>query len=411
MQKNKSTSIRFIIAVAVLIVLVLTLTLSSEIKRIKEQYQMLALSTGESYFKIIVLVREWNTLHSGVYVPVTTETQPNPYLDDPLRDLKSLNGMELTKVNPAFMTRLIAEIANNEINLKFHMTSLNPINPGNKPDLWEAEALRAFAAGAGNRYGVFSTEGDRDSYVFRYMAPLKVEESCLQCHAKQGYKVGDIRGGLTVTFPYRPFHMAQNASVQKSILTHLVFLVIAASIMLFFGINTASKERELRLLSVTDTLTKAYNRRYFIQKVEDELERAKRSDGKFSLIMLDMDHFKRINDRYGHRAGDLVLKGLADMINSRIRKIDTLARWGGEEFIILLPETVANGAVIVAEELRHYLNTMDIPGVDRVTASFGVAGYGPGDTVDTLVNKADNMMYEAKAAGRNCVRANQEDSS
>lgn len=163
-------------------------------------------------------------------------------------------------------------------------------------------------------------------------------------------------------------------------------------------------EEELRHLSVTDVLTNAYNRRYFTQQLEEEIERAKRADRKFSLIMLDIDRFKGINDRFGHNAGDLVLKSIAELIKNRIRKIDTLARWGGEEFVILLPDTTVKNAARLAEELRESLSQMDIPGVGHVTASFGVAGYCPGDMVDTLVNKADNMMYEAKAAGRNCVR-------
>ena len=163
-------------------------------------------------------------------------------------------------------------------------------------------------------------------------------------------------------------------------------------------------EKELRCLSVTDCLTNCYNRRFFMQKLEEEIERAKRNGNKFSLIMLDIDRFKSINDRFGHNAGDLVLKSMAEMIKNRIRKIDTLARWGGEEFVLLLPDTPMENAARLAEELRESLSRMDIQGVGRVTASFGVAGYCPGDSVDSLVNKADNMMYEAKAAGRNCVR-------
>ncbi|MFZ5592580.1 MAG: sensor domain-containing diguanylate cyclase [Bacillota bacterium] len=163
-------------------------------------------------------------------------------------------------------------------------------------------------------------------------------------------------------------------------------------------------EEELRCLSVTDCLTNSYNRRFFMQKLAEEIERAKRTEGKFSLIMLDIDRFKSINDRFGHNAGDLVLKSIAELIKNRIRKTDTLARWGGEEFILLLPDTTVKNAARLADELRESLSRMDIPGVGSVTASFGVAGYCPGDTVDTLVNKADNMMYEAKAAGRNCVR-------
>ncbi len=163
-------------------------------------------------------------------------------------------------------------------------------------------------------------------------------------------------------------------------------------------------EEELCCLSQTDCLTNSYNRRYFTQKLEEEIERAKRAGSEFSLIMLDIDRFKSINDRFGHNAGDLVLKSMAEMIKNRIRKIDTLARWGGEEFVILLPETTVENAACLAEELRESLSRMDIPGVGSVTASFGVAGYRPGDTMDALTQRADDLMYEAKAAGRNCVR-------
>jgi len=168
-------------------------------------------------------------------------------------------------------------------------------------------------------------------------------------------------------------------------------------------------EEELRILSVTDCLTNSYNRRFFIQKLEEEIERTRRTGSGFSLVMLDIDRFKSINDRFGHNAGDLVLKNIAELIKNRIRKIDTLARWGGEEFVMLLPETTVNKAAVLAEELRESLSRMDIPGVGRVTASFGVAGYCLGDTVDALIQRADDLMYEAKAAGRNCVRCMNEE--
>jgi diguanylate cyclase (GGDEF)-like protein/PAS domain S-box-containing protein len=183
-----------------------------------------------------------------------------------------------------------------------------------------------------------------------------------------------------------------------------VYLHYAADVTRF-----KKMEEELFRLSITDSLTNVYNRRFFVQKLEEEIERAKRTDSKFSLIMLDIDCFKGTNDRLGHNAGDLVLKSIAELIESRIRKIDTLARWGGEEFVILLPDTTVKNAARLAEELRESLSQMDIPGVGLVTASFGVAGYCPGDTVDALTQKADDLMYEAKAAGRNCVRCMNEE--
>ncbi|HHW01585.1 MAG TPA: PAS domain S-box protein [Thermoanaerobacterales bacterium] len=157
--------------------------------------------------------------------------------------------------------------------------------------------------------------------------------------------------------------------------------------------------------SITDPLTNVYNRRFFMQMLEQEMERTRRYGKSFSVIMFDLDHFKSVNDRFGHSAGDMVLKSVADMIKGRTRKTDYFARWGGEEFIILLPETSVEDAAGLAEELREQLSSMTLPEVGGVTASFGVAGYRPSDTIDTILLRADSMLYEAKAAGRNCVRS------
>ncbi|MGI9862934.1 PAS domain S-box protein [Moorella naiadis] len=166
-------------------------------------------------------------------------------------------------------------------------------------------------------------------------------------------------------------------------------------------------EEELYRLSITDHLTGAHNRRYFIQALEQEIERSRRSGQPFSLIMVDLDHFKSINDTYGHAAGDQVLKRLVADFNERLRKTDCLARWGGEEFVILLPDTTAEGAAGLAEELRRRLSRMEIPGVGHITASFGVTGYYTGDTVDTITQRVDSMLYRAKEKGRNCVCTHQ----
>lgn len=163
-------------------------------------------------------------------------------------------------------------------------------------------------------------------------------------------------------------------------------------------------EEQLYRLSITDPLTNVYNRRFFMQMLKQEIERTQRTGRAFSIVMLDLDHFKSINDRFGHAVGDVVLKTIAGAISQRIRKTDILARWGGEEFIILLPETPADGATSLAEELRANLNSLIMPEVGHVTASFGVAGYAPSDTIDTIIMRADHMLYEAKAAGRNCVQ-------
>jgi len=120
-------------------------------------------------------------------------------------------------------------------------------------------------------------------------------------------------------------------------------------------------EKELYSLSITDPLTGIYNRRYFQEKLEEEIERVRRGGGVFSVVMFDIDHFKTINDQFGHQVGDTVLKTLVKIVKDRIRRIDILARWGGEEFVLLLPNTTLENAKGLAEELRRKIETLWIP--------------------------------------------------
>ncbi len=167
----------------------------------KESHQELALQTSRAFFKQLIFEREWNAAHGGVYVPVTDKTKPNPYLQDPLRDLQTNEGISLTKINPAFMTRQIAGIAALNSGIKFHITSLKPIRPANKPTERERSWLQEFEQGVQER-GMFVRQESGD--IFYYMAPLITTKNCLKCHAKQGYKEGDIRGGISITLPFSP---------------------------------------------------------------------------------------------------------------------------------------------------------------------------------------------------------------
>lgn len=181
---------------------------------------------------------------------------------------------------------------------------------------------------------------------------------------------------------------------------------IIGSVTVFRDITERKQlEEQLRLLSITDPLTGVYNRRFLQETLLKELCRAERHGEPFSLIMLDIDHFKQVNDRYGHDVGDQVLQHLVKLIQKRIRSSDCLARWGGEEFIVLLPHTGLLAATALAEALLEDLRVSELKGVGYVTASFGVAVSRPGDTVEQLGQRADALMYAAKQAGRNCVCA------
>lgn len=156
-------------------------------------------------------------------------------------------------------------------------------------------------------------------------------------------------------------------------------------------------EEALRLLSRTDSLTGVTNRRHFFELAEEEVEAAARRRQPLSVILLDLDHFKRINDTHGHQAGDEMLKGVAQVVRGHLRDADLFARYGGEEFIVLLPRTPAADAVATAEQIREDLS-MRL----GVTISSGIADLLPaGDTLDRLISRADKALYRAKDAGRN----------
>ncbi|MBN2332732.1 MAG: diguanylate cyclase [Deltaproteobacteria bacterium] len=159
---------------------------------------------------------------------------------------------------------------------------------------------------------------------------------------------------------------------------------------------------------IIDPLTKVYNRRAFDDKIKQEFASFKRYDSKTSLIMLDIDHFKIVNDTYGHRTGDGVLRVVAGILKKEIRDIDVLARYGGEEFIIVLPHTTLQPAVEVAERLRMRVSESRFAYKGErfsITASFGVAELQEDDTLDAYLRRVDAALYEAKDAGRNQVKA------
>ncbi|WP_194788121.1 diguanylate cyclase [Pseudomonas sp. UFMG81] len=164
-------------------------------------------------------------------------------------------------------------------------------------------------------------------------------------------------------------------------------------------------EEELRALSITDALTGIHNRRYFQERLRSELDRAQRDGSELAVIMLDIDHFKRINDLHGHAVGDLVLRSLCQRIGNRLRRTDVFCRLGGEEFMVLCPGSNAEQARLLALELWQGVRSVPIEGVGRVTASFGVAGWRNGEGADALLLRADAGVYAAKQAGRDRVEA------
>ncbi|MBI5561353.1 MAG: diguanylate cyclase [Deltaproteobacteria bacterium] len=169
------------------------------------------------------------------------------------------------------------------------------------------------------------------------------------------------------------------------------------------------QERDtLQEIAIKDQLTSLYNHNFFYTRLEEEFDRAVRYDTLLSVIMMDIDNFKNINDTYGHRTGDVVLRELSEMIKRGVRKTDIVARYGGEEFAVILPHTSLAGAMEEGERLRELVGSHAYAGLvnDSITISVGVAAYPQKGVMNSgdLVNHADDALYKAKWGGKNCVR-------
>lgn len=167
--------------------------------------------------------RSWNAGRGGVYVPVTENTQPNPYLKTPKRDVRTTAGQDLTLINPAYMTRMVHRIGEDRRGVRGHITSLKPIRPENAADPWETEALRQFEHGREEISSVGNLDG---SSHMRLMRPLITEEGCLTCHSSQGYKEGDIRGGISVAVPMDPLWAASHKEILALSAGHAILWLV-----------------------------------------------------------------------------------------------------------------------------------------------------------------------------------------
>ena len=161
-------------------------------------------------------------------------------------------------------------------------------------------------------------------------------------------------------------------------------------------------EEQLREMTERDPLTNTYNRRHLYAILETEIQRARRYGTALSVVMFDIDHFKKVNDTYGHLAGDRVLVKIADVVREELRSVDLLARYGGEEFVIVTPDIGRPQAVTLAERLRTLIASAKFDAVPQVTCSFGVYQFD-NDNMDSFIRHVDDLLYQAKEKGRNCV--------
>lgn len=363
---------------------------------------------ARALFTSIVMARKWNSHYGGVYVEKTPGMQSNPYLVNP--DITTKDGRIFTKKNPALMTREISELAGKEELFSFHITSLNPLNPENAPDAFEQEALKRFASGQREHFLYTDTQ---ENTLYRYMAPLYVESSCLECHAQEGYKVGEVRGGISVTFDISTLHSLRKLNTLLTLSLGAISTALILALVFVFTNRLmkqiAQARQKIETMAIIDELTNIFNRRHVLHRFSEELERARRLTKDLGCMMIDIDHFKEVNDTYGHMIGDKILKEAAALIMDSTRTYDIAGRYGGEEFLVVLPDTSIEDTRALAERIRINIeeNLYLRAGIvlnKSVTVSLGIASLQSSDrTIDDVLMRADDSLYKAKREGRNRV--------
>jgi diguanylate cyclase (GGDEF)-like protein len=371
--------------------------------RVKEQ--------ATAYADLINQAKMWNYDYGGVYVEKKGETESNAYLKklgiNP--DLTTNMGKTLTLRNHAIMIKEISRRIERHDGVRFRITSLNPLDPSNTPDAVERGAIGLFEQGVKETYRMERDNGKGP--LFRYLLPLHADQSCLECHVSHGYKTGSVIGALSITIPIATLVRETDANKLLIVLVSLGTIGILISITYFLTwrlvINLDVAQLSLKKLASTDELTDLKNRRHIMKRLDEEYQRACRLEAPLSLIMLDIDHFKKINDSFGHPFGDQVLKCVADRMKETLRSYDILGRIGGEEFLIVSPGTTEAEAIVLAERVRSNIGNSSIVEGDKevsITVCAGVALLSEADdSAEMLLKRADKALYKAKQEGRNRV--------
>lgn len=408
--------------------LLVVMSLFFVLRQLDEDMVEIAATQGREVFRLVEATRVWNAEHGGVFVVRTERDPPNPYLNSPDRSTATVTGKLLTLLNPAYMTRQLAVVIDRQAAIRIHMSSLKLLNPGNKADEWETQALHEFERGLSNEK--FDIDRSDGKAIARYMAPLFIKQPCLACHKQQGYKLGDVRGGISVYWSVEPIVTALQTTRDRTLAVHgVVWLLIG--VLMVSGIRhrlriegaLRESERRFRQLADYDTLTRLPNRRLLLDRLWQAMSASKRSGHYCALMFIDLDNFKPLNDLYGHKVGDLLLIEVARRISSCVREIDTVSRFGGDEFVVMLIELDADKAKsateagVVAEKIRAVVaepyvltppqegNAENIVVNHRCTSSIGVALFLSHEVrPEDVLKCADMAMYQAKSDGRNLIR-------
>ncbi|HHL40113.1 MAG TPA: PAS domain S-box protein [Deltaproteobacteria bacterium] len=375
--------------------LVVGLSMALNYRQERRQAEETAKIEVRAYFKKDNIYREWNALAGGLYAPVSAMIRPNPFLDFlPDRDITLPSGKELTLVNPAYMSRQISELMKEEYGIRGHLTSLKPLRPENRPDRWEAEALRSFEeGGVAEVSGISEINGEP---YMRLMQPLYVKESCLKCHERQGYRLGDIRGGMSASVPMAPHLAMARTRILTLTAGHLSFWVLGL-LGLVYGTRKLGRLLDGRIrheeeLSLKAQLLDRANDSIYVHDMKGRLvyvnEAACRTWGydRTALLTMNISELAVARSAGLVRASTAELRGAGecsfesthlhrDGTRREMEVSSRLIESGGERLVMNVARDISERKA-VEEELRKLSQTVEqSPSVVMITDTSGVIEY------------------------------------
>lgn len=361
---------------------------------------------GESLAHHTQALRSWVGGCGGIYVQVSEKIYPNPLLEMiPERDIDTPSGRKLTLLNSPAVLRQISDEFERESGDRIRLTAHKPMSPLNIPDEWEQQALDVLERGGQQVSGFVTNEGKS---ALRLMWPMKVQPGCVRCHRSLAEKPQKILGGLSILVDKKPYDQLYNEVVRQFSTAYFFIWVIGLLGIITFDVWGANLLRRIEFASTHDALTQLRNRREIENVLVQEIGRAQRYGNPLSVMMLDIDHFKQVNDCHGHQAGDEALRVVARVVNQTVRNTDFVGRYGGEKMLVIAPETCIDNSKTLAQRLRDAVAKVPVALGDEkkleLTVSIGVAAISaPQETMQTLLKRADDALYRAKEAGRNRV--------
>jgi diguanylate cyclase (GGDEF)-like protein len=400
--KESSLYIRLYVVISIIIVLGLIARNTLEFKSIEDDARSDSLAKATNIFNYIeAFYSTYNHLID------TKQLSPDNLMLLPAHSVNSIYEQYSDLSNGDFLIRSVSNAAR---------------NPHNEAYAFEKMALQQFEKRTSEAY-FDEVKLNGEPYYF-YARPILVEPLCLECHGQKssapqyiqesytkgfGYEVGDVRGLTSLLIS----KSSQTQEVKRKYWERVyvsVGIVIISILMLYMIVRRLTHNEQLLIkklnrLSYVDQLTQVNNRRSLDKYLLEFIAIYKRYETPFSIILVDIDHFKRVNDTYGHLEGDAVLVKTAQTLTHSLRTTDILGRWGGEEFVIIAPHIQVDEAVILANKIRLKIASERFGDVGELTISCGVSEIAASDTVETLLSRVDEALYEAKEGGRNQVVA------